>query len=247
MELTAARDLALTLMAEHGISDTWTFAFDNATRRMGLCNYRKHTISVSRHFAEHASEAQVRDTILHEIAHALTPGAKHGPGWKVVALRIGATPKACGENPFMHSEGEVGKLLAKVDGKPFYRVASPRFANKRYRILSDNEKTYSLVDEEGGTLRAAKSLVYPDGQPQPTPAQMREAERQRNLAAVAGKPVVRISVPGYDGRRYAILRGGRHARENHTLVNLDTGQPIKVAQRLVRPESPSELVSHMLA
>lgn len=39
---------------------------------------------------------QVTDTILHEIAHALAgPAARHGPAWKSIARRLGATPKSC--------------------------------------------------------------------------------------------------------------------------------------------------------
>jgi predicted SprT family Zn-dependent metalloprotease len=40
-------------------------------------------------------EAEVVDTILHEIAHALTPGDGHGPAWKAACLRIGAKPVRC--------------------------------------------------------------------------------------------------------------------------------------------------------
>jgi len=44
----------------------------------------------------HASSEQLTDTILHEIAHALAgPAAKHGPAWKAIARRLGATPKSC--------------------------------------------------------------------------------------------------------------------------------------------------------
>jgi predicted SprT family Zn-dependent metalloprotease len=38
---------------------------------------------------------EVRDTILHEIAHALAPGDGHGPKWRMTCLRIGARPKRC--------------------------------------------------------------------------------------------------------------------------------------------------------
>ena len=43
-------------------------------------------------------EADVRDTILHEIAHALTPQnlKPHGPEWQRIAARIGAFPRKYG-------------------------------------------------------------------------------------------------------------------------------------------------------
>lgn len=102
MELAAAKHLAETLMTEHDLlSAGWSFTFDNASRRMGVCRYKTKTIGVSRLYAAEATEAQVRDTILHEIAHAIVgPSHKHGLVWKAAASRIGATPKSCGDNPY---------------------------------------------------------------------------------------------------------------------------------------------------
>jgi predicted SprT family Zn-dependent metalloprotease len=39
--------------------------------------------------------AQVEDTLLHEIAHALTPGDGHGLRWKATCRSIGAKPLRC--------------------------------------------------------------------------------------------------------------------------------------------------------
>jgi predicted SprT family Zn-dependent metalloprotease len=42
----------------------------------------------------------VLDTLRHEIAHAIAgPAARHGPAWKAVAIRLGATPRACETSP----------------------------------------------------------------------------------------------------------------------------------------------------
>lgn len=90
--------LARDLMTEHGLSD-WCFKLDNARVGLGSCNGRTKTITVSRHHVAHHTAKQVRDTILHEIAHALNVGdeASHGEAWKVIARRIGAAPKACAD------------------------------------------------------------------------------------------------------------------------------------------------------
>lgn len=102
MNLTEVTTLAHTLMAEHGITEKgWTFGFDNAKKRMGVCRHHTKSIGVSRLYAVEASEDEIRDTILHEIAHALAgPNEGHQIRWKVIASRIGATPKACGPNPY---------------------------------------------------------------------------------------------------------------------------------------------------
>ncbi len=85
MTLTDARTLAHTLLNKHELHD-WTFAFNRRKRAFGLCDFRKRTIYLSAVLTELNDEAEVRDTLLHEIAHALaTPKARHGPVWQRVA------------------------------------------------------------------------------------------------------------------------------------------------------------------
>lgn len=237
MDLHDVNALARSLMAEHGIGDTWTFVFDNATRRMGQCRYAQRTISVSRHYAQHADEAHVRDTLLHEIAHALTPGARHGLRWKAMAQKLGATPKACADNPFSDSSGEVAKRLDAVAGRPFMKVISAEHGHKRYRILRENQRTYKLIDEAGGEMLAQKSLVYPEGQTPPSRADARAQEREQNLATVAGRPVYQVHHRSYQGKRFAILRPG-NGRTRHTLVDLSTGNLLRAPRNMVTPEVP---------
>ena len=86
--------MARGVMDEHGLGD-WTFAFLEAERRLGDCHFQDRVIRIGRAHALDASEAEIRDTVLHEIAHALAgPEARHGPKWKATARRIGATPRA---------------------------------------------------------------------------------------------------------------------------------------------------------
>lgn len=95
MELSTASALARSKMNEHGLED-WTFQYDGAKRRAGQCDYMNRTISLSRHFVERNTEERVLDTILHEIAHALTPDdAGHGREWRAICVRIGAKPVRC--------------------------------------------------------------------------------------------------------------------------------------------------------
>lgn len=93
MDLIACRRLAVSLMEEHGLTwRGWTFEFDNASARGGVCRYRTKTISLSRKLVPMWSESEVRDTVLHEIAHALVgPGNGHGPVWRRQARAIGCT------------------------------------------------------------------------------------------------------------------------------------------------------------
>ena len=89
------KDLAMKLMAEHGLSD-WTLRMDRAVRRFGRCSEATKTIIVSGPISALNGEPQVRDVLLHEIAHALVGAeAKHGPAWKAMATELGARPVAC--------------------------------------------------------------------------------------------------------------------------------------------------------
>jgi len=97
--LATARELARRLMAAHGLT-AWAFAFNTNVRRAGVCRYpagaRPGRIELSRHFVQRNPEAEVRDTILHEIAHALI-GPRHGHDavWKAKCVEIGARPERC--------------------------------------------------------------------------------------------------------------------------------------------------------
>lgn len=102
MELKQAETLALELMAQHKISGLgcgWTFGFDNARVRFGCCFYGSRRITLSKVLVSVNDEKEVRDTILHEIAHALAgPEAGHGWKWKTKAAAIGARPTRCYTN-----------------------------------------------------------------------------------------------------------------------------------------------------
>lgn len=95
MDLLKARFLVRELMEKHSLIDKgWYFDFDNARRRFGCCDSTYRKITMSKHLTLLNDEAEVRDTILHEIAHALV-GAEHGHNqiWKKKAIEIGCNGK----------------------------------------------------------------------------------------------------------------------------------------------------------
>ena len=88
-ELHRVRGWADALIALH-LDSSWSFAFDNAKRRAGLCDYTSKRISVSRYLAARYDDDTNHQTLLHEIAHALAGAdARHGPRWKAVARDLG--------------------------------------------------------------------------------------------------------------------------------------------------------------
>ena len=92
-----AERVAAEVFAEHGL-DGWTFQWDRAKKRFGQCCHDTRTISLSRVLTELNDEADVLDTIRHEVAHALAgPGAGHGRKWIAQCYVTGATPRRCGD------------------------------------------------------------------------------------------------------------------------------------------------------
>ncbi len=129
MELSAARRLAHELMHRHGVGD-WGFAFDHAKRRLGSCRYAQRTLTLSAPLTRLNDEAVVRDTILHEIAHALTPGAGHGPRWRTVARRLGAAARACVDSHGVSVPPAPYALVCDGCG-----VELPRYRRPRQRLV----------------------------------------------------------------------------------------------------------------
>jgi predicted SprT family Zn-dependent metalloprotease len=103
MEIDVARRLALQLMREHGwIGRGWALRIGRAMPRIGSCHGRLKRITLSGPLITINDETEVRDTIFHEMAHALA-GTTHGHDrvWKATAEAVGCRPRSC------HSAQEV--------------------------------------------------------------------------------------------------------------------------------------------
>ena len=95
MDLKQLEVIAHQEMTRHGLHG-WTFGLADTKRRLGVCNYRTKRIEIAEYYARNSPPEMVLDTLLHEIAHAIAGhAARHGPAWKAVASRLGATPRAC--------------------------------------------------------------------------------------------------------------------------------------------------------
>lgn len=98
MDLEEARDLAENLMYEHGLIDEgWALGWSRARRSMGDCCGEDEVIRLSAVLVPHATEEQVRATIMHEIAHALVGvGHGHDAVWKQKMIDLGQPPNRLG-------------------------------------------------------------------------------------------------------------------------------------------------------
>lgn len=123
-ELARVRVWADALIRMHLDAETWSFGFDNAKRRAGLCNFTDHKITVSRYLAEKFSDDEIHQVLLHEVAHAVAgPTAGHGASWKRVAAELGYVGGRTHDGDIAHERAPwVGKCPA---GHDHYRFRAP--------------------------------------------------------------------------------------------------------------------------
>jgi hypothetical protein len=120
MDLIKAKELCLQLMLKHGLTEEkgWKFEWLRSKKVAGKCitvgsckivgytsTGRKikvstgvtngGTILLSSFITSIHTEEEVLDTILHEIAHGLTPGNGHDDVWIRKAIEIGCSGKRC--------------------------------------------------------------------------------------------------------------------------------------------------------
>lgn len=111
-------------MAQHGLHG-WAFRFNRCKQTMGLCVFGCKSIELSIYFVERDNPAEeIRDTILHEIAHALVgPGHGHDKVWKRKCIEVGARPQRCGD-----ADMPEGRWRARCGGcgKHFHRHRRPK-------------------------------------------------------------------------------------------------------------------------
>lgn len=85
--------VARFLMEEYNVGHL-NLSFRKMTRTMGQFSIRKRRIQLSTYYIKIKSYRIMINTILHEIAHALTPAHGHDLIWKAKAIEVGALPQA---------------------------------------------------------------------------------------------------------------------------------------------------------
>lgn len=80
------------LLRSHGINN-WNVSFGKRKRALGLTKYSEKTIEYSNHWVPIMKIQAIDELIIHEVAHALTPGAKHGMNWRMTCLILGGEPE----------------------------------------------------------------------------------------------------------------------------------------------------------
>lgn len=96
MDRQAASKLLRETLNKHGLADWGARLSTNINEPwLGITLYRDKCIVLNAHHIDIHPEQDVVDTIMHEVAHALTPGQGHGKIWEEKAKELGAVPIAC--------------------------------------------------------------------------------------------------------------------------------------------------------
>ena len=98
MNIQQTYNLVVDLLKQHGLREKgWTFAVSRGKNILGSCSYRTKAIKISKYLIQLGTDEEVRNTVLHEVAHALVGGAAgHGHIWRMKCRQIGlANPERC--------------------------------------------------------------------------------------------------------------------------------------------------------
>ena len=139
--------LAKSLMNDHGIGH-WRFGFDRSCTCYGSCWHISKKITLSKYFCANLNNdiVNIKDTILHEIAHALMQERyphihpDHGYIWKKIAREIGCRPERTSDKGIM-PKGKYQGFCPQCGDLDVYRhKLGPAMKEGRYRCSKCRSK-----------------------------------------------------------------------------------------------------------
>ncbi len=199
VDLGDAYKMAAQLLEQHGLDD-WEIEFDNAKRRAGVCRYARRVIGLSAPLTRLHPVDEVRETILHEIAHALV-GPQHGHDqvWAAQAKAIGSNAVRC-----------VPSDAPKVPA-PWLGVCASGHSKERHKRPERVEScgrcsaTFSSEHVFQWTFQGRPASMHPN-----YVAELRRLELGRSPAVVRIGDRGRITAPGaFHGRIGTVVKRGR--------------------------------------
>lgn len=137
----------------------WSFDWNNTKRALGQCHHSKRIIFLSEHFLSCQTMEEWVDTIIHELAHAISPSHGHGREWKYVMRCLGvanptatAKPKA---NDYSMRDISKYALVFPLNGG----LARCGSADRRMTRLSERYHV-RYPNESRGTLRLMDTAAF---------------------------------------------------------------------------------------
>lgn len=213
MDLDAAVELAEGLVAHHRLTG-WSVTLDRAKRRAGVCDFRHQRIGLSAPLTALHDEATVRDTILHEIAHALAgPRHRHDAHWRRIAREIGCSGRRCVDD-------DAPTVAAAWQGVcPAGHVVGRHRRPERVMTCSQCRRTFDLAHLIEWTHHGQPGVMHPN-----YVAELERLRTGRRLVVHPRGAAVRITAPGeFAGQRGRVVKRGRtsyHVRLRQAVVRV---------------------------
>ncbi len=199
MDLRDAYAMAEDLLDHHGLRD-WAIVYDNAKRRAGICRFDRREIGLSAPLTRLHDEHDVRDTILHEVAHALA-GPRHGHDetWRRIARTIGCS----GERRMSAESPQVAAAWLGVcrAGHTLERHRRP----ERVLTCAQCSSSFDLDHVFSWTHRGRPAVMHPNYE-----SELARARAGKSIVVLAVGMRGRVTVPGeHQGLVGRIVKRGR--------------------------------------
>lgn len=163
-KLNEIAEFTREMLEKYGLEE-WKLVWDTRPyRRYGQCRYKEKEIGITPRLVLINSLEESKNTVLHEIAHALTPGHRHNHVWKEKCLVVGARPEQyyCDKSRGGTVNAAIGKyqLINTTTGKvhrSYYRRPGKktleRYSRGNYQIIKADEEKRALatITTEAGT------------------------------------------------------------------------------------------------
>lgn len=147
MKIDEVFQLANELKFIHRELDNWTIRFHNKKNSFGTCSYRKREILLSKSLLPFMSDYGIKMTILHEIAHALTPRHSHDYVWRRKCIEIGGNGERLGDDKY-YINGKDGKVEHKLTTSK-YTLTCPECGFQTYK---NRKPKYSISCGKHGRI-----------------------------------------------------------------------------------------------
>lgn len=118
MTIREAIYLATELKNQHSELLHWTVTLNGRKRSFGICNHNIRQIQLSQLLIPAMTDNAIKDTIIHEIAHALTKGHGHDYVWQRKCVQLGGNGQRLGGND---------KFIGGSDGRADFHKTQAKY------------------------------------------------------------------------------------------------------------------------